>query len=440
MTTQPKAELSAEAIRALVGPSPVLLEIGCNDGTDTLKFLEAMPEATVYCFEPDLRAIARFKTKVNDPRVTLVEAAIGDIDGQATFYPSSGQAPPEQRTPDAAPCLFLDEWDLSGSLRKPTGHLKYSSWTTFPEEKRHPVRVMTLDTWVQTRRDIACIDFVWADVQGAEDALIRGGQFALSMTRYFYTEFYDKPLYEGQVPLKTIQAMLPNFELPHQIAEIGSLLHKLCNYMRRTVVPSGGLEGECGEVPIIREHLPPGVATYVDVGAGPAVSCSNTWAFYQEGWDGLLIEPLPTFWYDLLRLRPRDRLCPIGVTNAKGFRRLRAADGASSMNPTWPIAEHAERIVETDTLANILDTYPAIRDSCELCSIDVEGLEREVLEGIDWSTFHPAVFVVEYRKFAEGELGEDMSGQWEHLLLAQGYSRVGETRLNYIYAKVPHGT
>src|ERR1700734_4400073 len=56
------AALTHEAIAALVGkPDPVILEIGCNDGTDTLALLRVMPQASFHCFEPDARAIARFK-------------------------------------------------------------------------------------------------------------------------------------------------------------------------------------------------------------------------------------------------------------------------------------------------------------------------------------------------------------------------------------------
>jgi FkbM family methyltransferase len=202
-------------------------------------------------------------------------------------------------------------------------------------------------------------------------------------------------------------------------------------------VPEGHLKGQEGEVPIIRQFLPPGPACYVDVGAGHALSCSNTWAFYLEGWRGVLIEPLPTFWYDLLRLRPGDHVVPFAASNAKGIARLRAAEGCSSMRLDWSIAEQAEILVETDTLAAILGLYPDVRDNCQLCSIDVEGLEREVLEGIDWNSFHPAVFVVEYRKFESDRLGADLSSEWESILLGQGYERVGKTPLNYIYAKPP---
>lgn len=210
-------DMQPSDVRELVdSPNPILLEIGCNDGTDTNRFLEAFPDCTLFCFEPDPRAIERFKQTVHDRRAVLTEAAISDKDGIATFYGSSGQPPGKARGPGASHYCFLDEWDLSGSLHKPTGHLSYSPWVTFPESRRFDVKTMRLDTWLEDHPEIGVIDFMWADVQGAEALLIAGAQNALRNTRYFYTEtrlqrgqYAGCELYQGQPSIAEIQASLP---------------------------------------------------------------------------------------------------------------------------------------------------------------------------------------------------------------------------------------
>lgn len=208
-------ELNATQIRKLVATdSPTILEIGCNDGTDTLRFLEAMPGARIYCFEPDPRAIARFRETVNDNRVVLTTLALGDHTGFAKFHGSSGIPPEKSRNaPSASHYCALPEWDLSGSISKPTGHLQRSSWVTFPEDRTIEVGITTLDDWLLYHTDITKIDFVWMDVQGAEHKVIQGAFEGLSIIRYLYTEYCDKPLYEGQVPLAEIQKMLPTYKL-----------------------------------------------------------------------------------------------------------------------------------------------------------------------------------------------------------------------------------
>ena len=57
------------------------------------------------------------------------------------------------------------------------------------------------------------IDFIWADVQGAEGDMIRGGQRALAKTRFLYTEYCNRELYEGQLSLRQMLGLLPEFEV-----------------------------------------------------------------------------------------------------------------------------------------------------------------------------------------------------------------------------------
>ena len=57
------------------------------------------------------------------------------------------------------------------------------------------------------------IDFILADVQGAEGEMIRGGRKALARTRYLFTEYSDDQMYRGQPSLSEILAMLPTFRL-----------------------------------------------------------------------------------------------------------------------------------------------------------------------------------------------------------------------------------
>lgn len=80
-------------IRNLIGdtPTPILFEIGAADGDDTAGFIEFFNDIDfkMYCFEPDKQNSDIFKQKINDPRIKLIEMAIGDISGDVTFYSST---------------------------------------------------------------------------------------------------------------------------------------------------------------------------------------------------------------------------------------------------------------------------------------------------------------------------------------------------------------
>lgn len=194
-----------EVCELLGRDDPVILEIGAHHGEDTMRFLETFPRGMVYAFEPDprCRAVLDANLKGHD-RCVRTPVAIGAFDGFAPFYQSHG-IPPGTRWQD------VTDWDHSGSLRKPTGHLQRHPWCTFTEGPE--VVVMRLDSWLRTCGPRGGIDLIWADVQGAEGDLIAGGAGALSRTRFFYTEFADSPQYDGQPTLAEIRAMLPAWEL-----------------------------------------------------------------------------------------------------------------------------------------------------------------------------------------------------------------------------------
>lgn len=204
------AGLSAEEIRGMVGDSPLMLEIGCHDGMDTQRFLDAMPGIELHCFEPDPRPAARWIRQITDKRAHLYTVAVGASTGLTTLYLSGGDFPSD--------CNPEHDWDHSSSIRKPTGHLIRDKQVTFGREIT--VAETTLDEWWfrPFGDSVSClalpVNFIWADVQGAEGDLIRGGKKVLTQTRYLYTEYYDTPQYEGQPDLSRICALLPRqFEL-----------------------------------------------------------------------------------------------------------------------------------------------------------------------------------------------------------------------------------
>jgi FkbM family methyltransferase len=111
-------ELDLALLKQLLGTdAPLILEIGANDGTDTVRFLRAFPDATVYAFEPDPRAVAKFKARGYHPRLHLFEIAIGAEDGEADFYSSSGL--PSNMPPHAR------------SLKAPKNHKAVWRWVKF---------------------------------------------------------------------------------------------------------------------------------------------------------------------------------------------------------------------------------------------------------------------------------------------------------------------
>ncbi|NJM37799.1 MAG: FkbM family methyltransferase [Akkermansiaceae bacterium] len=189
-------DLSAEKIRKLLGKDhPTILEIGCHDGENTQWFIEQFKQPVIHCFEPDPRAIKKFRENFSQyTSVSLHEFALGDKAGTATFHQSSHSDP-------------TGDWDASGSLMAPKNHLKEYPWVTF--DSSVTVDVETLDAFCE-KNDVKEVDFIWMDVQGAELKVISGGNKTFAKTRFIVTEYNNKELYSGQPHMKQILAALPN--------------------------------------------------------------------------------------------------------------------------------------------------------------------------------------------------------------------------------------
>jgi FkbM family methyltransferase len=184
--------------------NPIIFEIGCADGGDTLEFINTFNDLEIYCFEPEPKNIKLVKERINYPKHHLFEGVISDVNGELTFNRSRTDNP--------------DDLSYSGSIRKPKEHLNEWSFIKFDEEII--VKSITLDKFCEDK-NIQLIDFIWADVQGAEENLILGGLNTLNTkVRYLYTEYSNKEYYEGQLKLENLLNLMgDNWEL---IKDFGS--------------------------------------------------------------------------------------------------------------------------------------------------------------------------------------------------------------------------
>jgi FkbM family methyltransferase len=165
------------------------LELGAYCGDDTT-WMAKIPDVNIHAFEPDPR-----NNQIPPSNVTLHRSAIADHDGFAPFHLS------EQG--------WGQQWTHSSSLKRPKKHLSRYP-VTFGGEISVPTT--TLDRFCQ-QQGLDIIDFVWADIQGAEGDMIRGGRQTLARTRYLYTEYSNDELYENQISLQGILDSLPEFRI-----------------------------------------------------------------------------------------------------------------------------------------------------------------------------------------------------------------------------------
>jgi FkbM family methyltransferase len=165
---------------------------------------------------------------------------------------------------------------------------------------------------------------------------------------------------------------------------------------------------------------------YVDVGAGHPIVDSVTKAFSRRGWSGVNLEANLALCHQLEADRPNDLSLPVAVSNRHGIAVFRQGDdscwGLSTLDAAT--ADKAgERgyqlratMVATVLLSDVLEA--AGIDRYEFLKIDVEGHEREVLEGAALDRIPARVVVVEA---VQPNSSIRTDHQWRHLLTEAGY-------------------
>ena len=143
---------------------------------------------------------------------------------------------------------------------------------------------------------------------------------------------------------------------------------------------------------------------YVDVGAHHPKRFSNTYRLYRRGWMGINIDANPGSMQMFKRVRPRDINVEAGVSSTRQeltyyvfnepalntFKKDLALERAGGI---YSIIKEVK--IVTAPLGELLDQYLPAKTEIDLLTIDVEGLDYEVLRSNDWSRYSPEFILVE---------------------------------------------
>ena len=143
---------------------------------------------------------------------------------------------------------------------------------------------------------------------------------------------------------------------------------------------------------------------YVDVGAHHPRRFSNTCFFYKRGWRGINIDALPGSMKVFQKLRPHDINLELAVSEREQVLTYYMFNEPALNGFSKTISEKRQtdeyKITNTiDVLAFplyvILDKHLPLGQSIDFLSVDVEGLDLQVLESNDWKKYSPKVILVE---------------------------------------------
>jgi len=185
--------------------------------------------------------------------------------------------------------------------------------------------------------------------------------------------------------------------------------------------------------------------SYLDIGANTPVYGSNTYFFYSRGSSGVCVEPHPDLYRDIRRKRPRDIVLNTGI----GLSDISSADyyifpkkfsGWNTFSKEEAEYRKAnkqpyEKVIQMPLKpinAILRDHFTRVPD---FISIDVEGLDFDILKSLDFDRYAPKALIVETLRMGDSNSAHKRT-DIAAFLDTKGYTIYADTFVNTIFIKV----
>lgn len=184
--------------------------------------------------------------------------------------------------------------------------------------------------------------------------------------------------------------------------------------------------------------------TYLDVGAHHPVNLSNTYLFYKRGHRGVLVEPDPLLLSEIRKVRPRDICVGAGVGTSEAESARFFVMTARTLNTFSEAEAKRYEAMGTNRIEKVIDVPLVTVDSIlaehfpdappTVISIDVEGLDFEVLSTLDFQRHRAPIVCVETLSYSE-DRKESKDLRIPDLMAGNGYFVYADTYINTIFVE-----
>ena len=142
---------------------------------------------------------------------------------------------------------------------------------------------------------------------------------------------------------------------------------------------------------------------YIDCGANDGVNQSTTWYFEKYlNWNGILIEPIPSVFDELKKNRNNKNIFKNCVLVDKNFKENKIKFYYNKKDTLTGSIKEKENLkqeyITAMSLNKLLDDLN-FNKVIDLFSLDVEGNEFEVINGIDFKKYKINYFLIETNNF-----------------------------------------
>ena len=152
---------------------------------------------------------------------------------------------------------------------------------------------------------------------------------------------------------------------------------------------------------------------YIDMGAYDPIRMSNTYSFYRQGGRGILVEPDYALCNKLRKKRPRDTTIEAGIGTTNGIKTFfefkektlstfSEEDARVAQKRGCPL-KGTRQIVVT-TFEDIIKKHNV--SHIDVLSIDIEGLDFEILKSMDYTKIRPTIICTETKRYDQDIPGD----------------------------------
>ncbi|MDB5228746.1 MAG: hypothetical protein JWN78_2939 [Bacteroidota bacterium] len=179
----------------------VIFDIGACEGESSVRYARLFPNASIYTFEPLPDNFAWVQKNIETYQAKNIipfQLCLSDKEGVMTFYVSSGN--PESKGEE--------DWNYgnkSSSLLPPAKTKDVHPWLKF--DNSITVQTATLKSFCSVK-NIAAVDFIHMDVQGAELMVLKGAEDFIDKINMIWLEVESVELYKDQPLKKDIEKFL----------------------------------------------------------------------------------------------------------------------------------------------------------------------------------------------------------------------------------------
>ncbi len=234
--------------------------------------------------------------------------------------------------------------------------------------------------------------------------------------------------------------------------------------LRGALILSNISYSQNGEDMLINRYFGDRIGSFLDIGAYHPVIENNTYFFYQKGWRGANIEPVPQLHQAFQQARPEDRNVQVAILDTPGvvtfysvlhepireaqhnapialnltssmWDRLNVS-GLSTFDAELAVRHRLagytvqELAVCAITTPQLIDEYGV--SAPDFVSLDVEGFEDTVIRNFPFDRWRPELFVIES---TAPNSTTPTHAAWEPILFEHGYLFATFNGVNRFYLR-----